>query len=312
MKNPVTHGLHHITAMSGEPHETRKFYTDILGLRMVKKSVNQDSPDTYHLFFADADGNPGTDITFFPWPSLPQARDGYGIVSETAFAVPTGSLNFWKERLEANDIEIYESGKRFGEDTIRFFDYHGMQVAITETENPRDTAIWKDSSVPAEHQLRGFHTARLQLYDTQPTDFLLTRYMGFTKVEEEDGWIRYESGKGGSGTLIDIKAFPDWQPARGGKGGVHHVAFRTKDRDVSEALRNEVKKAGLNPSPVIDRFWFESVYFREPNGVLFELATDGPGFDRDEDPAHLGEKLILPPWLETQRAEIEANLPDID
>lgn len=311
MNTPLVLGIHHITAFAGDPGRNVRFYTQVLGLRLVKKSVNQDAPDVYHLFFADAEGNPGTDLTFFPWPNMSRVKEGYGLVSETSFAIPVGSVDYWKERLASNAIELDADETRFGERVLAFRDPDGLRLTLTATAEPRVVAIWAKSPVPAEHQLRGFHTLRLTLHTQDPTEQLLTRIMGFRQVAVDGDWSRFESGEGGSSTYVDIAAFPELPAGRWGSGGVHHVAWRMKDVESELALRETIAKAGLHPSPKIDRFWFESVYFREPNGVVFELATDGPGFDRDEDMEHLGEALILPPWLEPRRAEIEAALPPI-
>lgn len=311
MNTPVVHGIHHITAFAGDPGRNVRFYTQVLGLRLVKKSVNQDAPDVYHLFFADAHGTPGTDLTFFPWKGMTQVKEGHGLVSETSFAIPATSLAYWKNRLIANGVTMDAEETRFGESVLAFRDPDGLRLTLTATPNTRDIVIWERSDVPAEHQLRGFQTLRLTLHTQEPTEQLLTQIMGFKKVATEGRWTRFESGIGGSGTFVDIGAFPELPLGRWGSGGVHHVAWRLTDVAEELALREKIQRVGLQPSPKIDRFWFESVYFREPNGIVFELATDGPGFDRDEDMDHLGEELILPPWLEPQRAEIEAALPPI-
>lgn len=312
MEQSFVHGIHHITAFSGDVNENLYFYTKVLGLRLVKKSVNQDSPDIYHLFFADAHGSPGTDLTFFPFPNIAKAKDGYGIASEVTFAVPSGSLEYWMDRLESFNVQSIESVTRFGGQVLSFRDPHGLGLALAELNNEKpEIVLWEKSDVPGEMQIRGFHSVRMKLHTAEPTIQLMTQLMGFREVGEDDGWLRFESGEGGSGTYADIKAFPELPQGRWGYGGIHHIAWRTKDRDLELALRKKVAAFGLQPSPLIDRFWFESVYFQEPNGVLFELATDGPGFERDEDLEHLGEQLILPPWLESKRTQIEAALPKI-
>lgn len=309
--NSFVHGLHHITAFSGDVHENLDFYTRILGLRLVKKSVNQDAPDIYHLFFADAHGSPGTDLTFFPFPNISAEKDGYGLASEVTFAIPITSFGYWESRLLENNIE-YTIEKRFDGDVLVFRDPHGLRLALAAiNEDKPEIVIWEKSTVPAEHQLRGFHTVRLKVHTLSPTEFVLTNLMGFRIVKDDGKWVRFESGAGGSGTFVDVAAFPEEPQGRWGAGGIHHVAFRTENRELELQLRSKVASHGLQPSQIIDRFWFESVYFREPNGILFELATDGPGFERDEDLEHLGEELILPPWLEPKRKEIEAALPVI-
>lgn len=305
---PGVHGLHHVTCIAGDAQENLDFYTRVMGLRLVKKSINQDAPDTYHLFFADAAGSPGTDLTFFPWPGMGPGRPGHGLSNEVSFAVAKGSLDWWKVWLKDHGVVVMAVEMRFGERTIPFADPHGLAMALVEVDAPRTTVAWEKSSVPAQHQLRGFHAVRTWERDIEPTVKLLTGPMGLTKVGEEGGWHRF-GVKGGSGTLIELKAFPDEQRGSWGVGSIHHVAWRVTDNAHEVAVREAVRRHGINTTEQIDRFWFTSVYFKEPGGALFELATDGPGFGRDEDPAHLGEKLVLPPWFEPKRAEIEAGLP---
>lgn len=311
MKTTV-HGIHHLTAIAGDARENLDFYANTLGLRLVKKSVNQDAPDTYHLFFADAAGTPGTDITFFPWAEMRPGKLGTGLIIEVPLAVPTGSLGFWQQRFDLLGVSHGSIEERFGEKTLPFSDPHGLPLALVETGDPREFVPWPQSAVPAEHQVRGLHSVRLWLHDVSRTAALLTDHMGFSPVGTEAGWSRFQVDGGGSGTLIELRAAPERGRGHWGTGAVHHVAWRMHDSDEQMALREAIAGAGLQPTEPIDRFWFKSVYFREPGGVLFELATDGPGFDRDEAPEHLGEKLILPPWLEAQRDEIEAALPKLE
>jgi glyoxalase family protein len=303
------HGIHHVTAIAGDAQENLDFYVGVLGLRLVKKSVNQDDPGTYHLFYADGVGTPGTDLTFFPWPRMAPARLGTGLVVEVPFAIPEGSLTYWQERFDGMDVSYGEIESRFGERTLPFVDPHGLHLSLVETSDEREWVPWDDSPVPVEHQLRGMHSARLWVRSLTPSERLLTEYMGFKLIGNEGGWHRYGTDDGGSGTLVELKELPDRPAGRWGTGGVHHIAWRVRDDEEEIAVRRRIQEAGLNPTDQIDRFWFKSVYFREPGNVLYELATDGPGFDRDEDMAHLGEQLILPPWLEPHREQIEAALP---
>lgn len=305
------HGLHHVTAIAGDPQANLDFYSGVMGLRLVKKSVNQDVPDTYHLFYADAVGTPGTDLTFFPWPDMEPARLGVGFTVEVLFAVRKGSLPYWQDRLKKKDVSFDKIETRFGEQRLPFRDPHGLRLGLVESASERPCVPWADSPVPIEHQLRGMHSVRLWERDRLPTETLLTHVMGFKLLGTEDGWYRYGIGQGESGQLIEIKEMPDERLGRWGTGGVHHVAWRVQDDSEQMAVRGQVQAVGLSPTEQIDRFWFRSVYFREPGGALFELATDGPGFARDEDQAHLGERLILPPWLEPHRNEIEAALPPL-
>jgi glyoxalase family protein len=308
---PAVHGIHHVTVISGDAQENLDFYTGPLGMRLVKKSINQDSPGTYHLFYADGAGTPGTDLTFFPWPDLPRARPGAGQVVEVPLAVPVGSLEYWQERLAAHDVPTDPVETRFGERTLPFEDPHGLRLALVETDDEREFVPWDKSPVPAEYQIRGMHSARILQRDLGPTEALLTGPMGFEKLGEDGGWHRYGTDGGGSGRIVELRADPDAGRGSGGAGGIHHVAWRVRDDEEELAVRRAVEQFGLGPTPPIDRFWFKSVYFREPGGSLFELATDGPGFARDEDPERLGEALILPPWLESKRAQIEAALPPL-
>ena len=305
------HGIHHVTCIAGNAQENLDFYVTLLGMRLVKKSVNQDDPGTYHLFFADRVGTPGTDFTFFPWPQMEPGRLGIGLTVETSFAVSPGSLEYWQERLDQHRVEHGAPESRFGEMTLPVKDPHGLQLALVETSDERQFVAWENSPVPAEHQLRGMHAVRLWERQLEPTETVLTELMGFGHLGSEDGWQRYGVEGGGSGQLIEVKELPDERRGLWGTGAVHHVAWRVKDSEEQMRLREFLLKAGLRPTQQIDRFWFKSVYYKEPGGVLFELATDGPGFDRDEDMEHLGEQLILPPWLEVERSQIEAALPPL-
>lgn len=308
MTKPRVHGLHHVTCIAGDPQENVDFYTKTLGMRLVKKSINQDAPDTYHLFYADAAGSPGTDLTFFPWPDARPGRPGTGLTNEVMLAIPVGTLGWWCRRLDERKVQRGEETVRFGEKTLPFTDPHGLELALVETSHDRHFTPWERSPVPADRQIRGFHAVRLWARDPAPTTRLLTETMGLSPVAREEGWERFGLDGGKSGTLIDVKAFPEVGRGMWGLGSVHHVAWRVTDPEEEMAVRGAVERSGLHPTPQIDRFWFKSVYFKEPGGALFELATDGPGFGIDEDPAHLGETLVLPPWYEPQRKAIEAGL----
>ncbi|HVE78146.1 MAG TPA: ring-cleaving dioxygenase [Gemmatimonadaceae bacterium] len=304
-------GLHHVTAIAADAQENLDFYTGVLGMRLVKKSVNQDAPGTYHLFYADAEGNPGTDLTFFPWPEMPAARAGTGLTTEVALAVPTGSLAFWSERLTRHGVAAGAVEWRRGGRVLTLTDPHGLPLALAETGDPREFAPWARSPVPAERQVMGLHGVRLWERELAPTARLLTEVLGFTAFGAEAGWHRFGVGRGASGEYVEIREMP--QTARGawGTGGIHHVAWRVPDVAAEMAVQDRLATARRRPTEVIDRFWFQSVYFLEPGGVLFELATDGPGFTADEEPAALGERLVLPPWLEEHREEIESGLPPL-
>lgn len=309
---PPVHGLHHVTCIAGDPQRNVDFYVGVLGMRLVKRSVNQDAPDAYHLFYADGAGTPGTDLTFFPWPAMGPSRPGAGLAVEVALAVPSASLGYWRDRLTAVGLEVAPAEARFGETALPFRDPDGLRLALVACDEVRPFVPWADSPVPAAHQVRGLHAVRLWVRDRDATAAALTTLLGFAPRGDDGDWRRYAAGRGGSGTYMDVRATPDERRGTWGVGGIHHVAWRVDDVAAGLVLRRIVDEAGLRPSPQIDRFWFASVYFKEPGGALFELATDGPGFDRDEDPAHLGERLILPPWLEPHREAIAAALPPLD
>jgi len=305
------HGVHHVTAIAADPQENLDFWVGALGLRLVKRSVNQDAPDTYHLFYADGGGTPGTDVTFFPWPSMHPARDGAGQAREVALAVPVGSLEWWEERLSGAGVDAGPAETRFGETLLPFRDPHGLSLALVETDDERAWVPWEGSPVGAERQIRGVHAVRMAVRELGPTGALLEEVLGFEPVDEEDGWRRFAAGGGGSGRWLDVVERPGEPHGGWGTGAVHHVAWRVADDREQADLRERLLEAGHEPTPVIDRFWFRSVYFREPGGVLFELATAGPGFERDEPREALGGRLILPPWLEEKRDRIEAVLPPL-
>jgi glyoxalase family protein len=308
--SPGVHGLHHITAIAGPAQENLDFYSGVLGMRLVKKSVNQDDPKTYHLFYADEEGHPGTDLTFFPWSEMAPPRRGHGLAVEVSLEVPSSSLGFWGERLAGYGFQAAAVESRFGESTLSVTDPHGLSIALVEAREPRrNFAAWSGSTVPAERQIRGLHGARLWERDPAATARFLMETLGFRKLAEEGPWIRY--GFEGDVGIVDVRESPEARRGAWGVGSVHHLAWRVTDDEHQAVVRTAVEVAGARPTPVIDRFWFRSVYFLEPGGVLFELATDGPGFTVDEDPAHLGETLVLPPWLEPSRAKIEAGLPPL-
>ena len=309
--NTIT-GIHHITCIAGDPQENVAFYTGALGMRLVKKSVNQDVPDTYHLFYADGEAHPGADLTFFPWPKLPPVQKGVGLAVEVALAIPEGSLDYWADRLALSAVAVGEREVRQREQTLRLTDPHGLELALVETADAREFTPWARSPVPAEYQIRGLHSARLWERDVAHTAGFLVETLGFKLIGEENGWHRYGLGDGGSGRHLDLRAVPNETRGSWGTGGVHHVAWRVPDDATELEVRSRLLTAGRRPTEVIDRFWFKSVYFLEPGGVLFEIATDGPGFTIDEDLATLGEHLVLPPWLEQHRKEIEEVLPPIE
>jgi len=301
-------GLHHVTAIAGDAQENLDFYAGVLGMRLVKKSVNQDVPDTYHLFYADGAGHPGTDLTFFPWPEMAPGRNGVGLAVEVALAVPSGSLGYWTDRLGKSGATLGQVTTRFGERVLPLADHHGLQLALVETGDPREFAPWAEGPVPAAYQVRGLHGVRLRERSLAATAGFLVEGMGFKEIGTEAGWHRFVAEGGGSGRIVDVEELPGDKRGTWGPGAVHHVAYRVADDRTELEARDQVRAAGAVPTEVIDRFWFKSVYFREPGGVLFEIATDGPGFAVDEAPTELGSHLVLPPWLEPARAQIEREL----
>jgi glyoxalase family protein len=305
-------GIHHITCIAGDAQENLDFYAGVLGMRLVKKSVNQDSPETYHLFYADGDAHPGTDLTFFPWPGMPRGRDGTGLAAEISLAIPRGSLEYWQARLHTNRVAVEEIEMRRDARALPFTDPHGLRLALVETTDDREFTPWEKSSVPAAKQIVGLHSVRLNERDLRLCEKFLIETLGFAQRGEADGWHRYGIAGGGSGAHLEIRELPDTPRGQWGVGSMHHVAWRVPDDATELKVREKVALAHRRPTEVIDRFWFKSVYFLEPGGVLFELATDGPGFAVDEDKEALGEKLVLPPWLETHRGEIEKVLPRLE
>jgi glyoxalase family protein len=305
-------GIHHVTAVAGDPRENLEFYSGVLGMRLVKRSVNQDEPGTYHLFYADAEGRPGTDLTFFPVPNSIPGRIGIGLGVEIALAVPVDGIDYWESRLKEHRINVRQRETRRGEVALPFIDPHGQPMALVATAEPREFTPWSRSPVPAARQVLGLHGVRGWERDVPTSAEFLMGVLGFQDHGEADGWHRYGVLGGGSGKHIELQAHPESSRGSWGRGTMHHVAWRVADDDRQLAVRERIERAHRRPTEVIDRFWFKSVYFLEPGGVLFELATDGPGFAVDEDPDSLGQHLVLPPWLEPHRSEIEGLLPKLD
>lgn len=307
---PSTPGLHHVTAIAGDPSRNAEFYVETLGLRLVKQTVNHDDKYTYHLYYGDHEGTPGTNITFFPWPQGRRGKPGAGQARGTAYRIPPGSLDYWRERLESRDV-VVDRETRFGEEVLGFTDPDGNRIELAAAEGEDLTSAWSDAPVPPEHRLRGFHSVSLQVREAGPTEKVLTDIMGYTHAATEGGRRRYRSGEGGPGSIVDLVE-TDAAPGRVGVGSVHHVAYKSRDLDEQEEWREALMDYGLRPTGVIDRVYFRSVYVREPGGVLFEFATVGPGFTVDEDVEELGTHLVLPDWLEDERSEIEAHLPQFN
>ena len=306
---PQTTGIHHVTAISGGPQRNVDFYAGTLGLRLVKKTVNFDDPETYHLYYGDGAGSPGTIMTFFPWANAPGGRIGAGQLVVSSFSIPTASLGYWTERLVEKGVRFERPRDRFGDTVLSFEDPDRLRIELVTAEDARPGRA--GGPVQEVHSIRGFHHVALAVETTDRTAALLTDTLGFRRVDEAEGRIRLSAVEGGPGDLVDVVNASGFPRGSMGVGTVHHVAFRVPDEEAQLALREEVAAIGYNVTPVLDRNYFRSIYFREPGGVLFEIATDPPGFAVDEDYEHLGEALKLPPWLEPRRGRLEEVLPPL-
>ncbi len=303
-------GIHHVTAIASDPQANVDFYTEVLGIRLVKLTVNFDDPHSYHLYYGDGAGTPGTILTFFAWPGAPRGWRGTGQLTATAFSVPNGSLGYWKERLRKNGVSLEATSKRFGEEAIPFYDPDGLRLELVA--NPKDDrGGWKHGPVPREFAVRGFHGVTLSEEGYEQTASLLTDTLGFRLVGQEVDRFRYRATGGGPASVVDIMCQPGTRRGEVSVGTVHHVAWRTPNDEYQKAWREELVKLRLNVTPVIDRKYFHSIYFREPGGVLFEIATDPPGFTVDEPVEKLGGALMLPSWLEPLRTHIQEELPPV-
>ncbi|WP_410512758.1 ring-cleaving dioxygenase [Paenibacillus sp. BR2-3] len=300
-------GIHHITAFVGDAQRNADFYAGILGLRLVKKTINFDAPEVYHLYFGNESGAPGTIITFFPWSTGRKGRIGGGQVGVTTYAVPVGSLEFWEQRLAGYRIAVTKVN-RISEAYLSFADYDGLRVELVEREEG-PLSQWSFAGVPVQHAIKGFGGAVLYSTDPLKTADTLSRTLGMERIAEGDGYIRYRT-TADLGNIIDLKAAAVPQGS-GGTGTVHHIAWRAKDDSEQLEWGRRVQSHGYQPTPVQDRQYFNAIYFREEGGILFEIATDPPGFARDEAPDALGQKLMLPSWFEPHRAAIEENLSPI-
>ena len=303
-------GVHHITALAGDAQSNADFYVNKLGMRLVKKSVNQDDPGTYHLFYGNAEATPGSGLTFFPWPMARQGKPGLGEAVKVALAVPSGSKEYWAERFGEEGIDFDGPYDRFGQQAIGFKDPDLMALELVFDKRVDSMPGYEHCTVPAEYGIRGFRGTTMKLNQRGPTADVLNSLFGFEETENSGNRWHYTTDAKIGGSVIIEEG--ESTPSANGRGIIHHVAFRAEDDDELESLRGKVIGMELNPSQVIDRHWFHSVYFRSPGGVLFEIATDGPGYDVDEDPDKLGQKLILPPWLESKREMIEKRLPKIE
>lgn len=299
-------GLHHVTSMAADAKENNQFFTSILGLRRVKKTVNFDAPDVYHLYYGDEVGTPGSVMTYFPFGKMPKGKRGVGEVGVTEFAVPKGALGFWRERLASNGVTGLSGSSFLGEDRLEFDGPDGDSFALVEAD-PEGRAAWTGNGVGNAEGILGFHGARFRLRDADATGELLT-FMGYERDEKDGNVTRYRIQDGNAARTIDLEAIPVGKQATQGAGSVHHIAFAVEDRAAQLEVRKALVDTGYQVTPVIDRDYFWAIYFRTPGGVLFEVATNEPGFDRDEDTAHLGEALMLPERYQPYRDQIERNL----
>ncbi|MGD0539993.1 MAG: ring-cleaving dioxygenase [Tepidisphaeraceae bacterium] len=303
-------GIHHVTAITADAQKNIDFYCGVLGLRLVKLTVNFDDPGSYHLYYGDELGRPGTIMTFFAWPGAHRGRIGPPQLTATAFAVPSSALDYWSRRLGEKGVET-QAADRFGERALGFADPDGMPLEIVGSPKPNGQP-WASGPIPAEQAIRGFHGITVSEEGYENTAKLLTDVMGFKAGGSEQNRFRYRAAAGdGFASTVDLLCVPDGRHGAMGAGVVHHVAFRTKDDAQQLAWHEELAAKGFNVSPVMDRVYFHSIYYREPGGVLFEIATDHPGFTVDEPADKLGHKLMLPPWLEPHRAEIERVVPPV-
>ena len=321
-------GIHHVTAITSNPQKNIDFYTGDLGLRLVKLTVNQDDPTAYHLYFGDELGRPGTILTFFHWPNIPRGRPGTSQVIATSFLIPENSINHWIDRFKSRQIEYNGPYKRFNdEQVITFHDPDGLELELVAHTSAKDrnVNVWKEGPIPVDDAIRGFYSVTLSEEGYERTASVLTDELGFIPTLQDGSRFRYEipstassstnldteQGGVGGAKVVDVLCLPYTQQGIIGIGSVHHVAFRTPTDEQQLVLRRNIVKARLNATPVIDRFYFHSVYFREPGGVLFEIATNPPGFAVDERLDALGTRLVLPPWLESMRSDLETILPPV-
>ena len=306
-------GIHHLTAISADAPGNLRFYSGVLGMRLVKKTVNQDDVSAYHLFYADGEARPGTDLTFFDWPTSPEQRGTHSIV-RTALRVNGASLPWWEERLNREAVRHRDIATIDGRATLEFEDAEGQRLALVDDGGQGDVRPWANSPVPAEHQIRGLGPITLSVPSLRSTDAILTSVMDLRKVRDyphpqtKDTVHVYQMGEGGPAAELHVAVQPGLPVAEQGAGAVHHVAFRTPDDEQYDAWAERLQTLRIPNSGKVDRYYFRSLYFREPNGILFEIATDGPGFATDEPMEQLGEKLSLPPFLEAKRVQIEAGL----
>ena len=323
--NKGVFGIHHVTAITSDPQRNIDFYTNNLGLHFVKLTVNQDDPTSYHLYYGDESGRPGTILTFFHWPNIPRGHRGTSEVAAISFLIPKNSIDYWLDRFKNQKVDYEGPSKRFGDSeeviTLHDPDGLGLELVAHESAIDRTVNVWKEGPVPIEYAIRGFYSVTLSEEGYERTSSVLTDELGFIPTRHEGSRFRYEiptsalsstiNQEGGGAKIVDVLCLPYTQQAVIGIGSVHHVAWRTPTDELQKVLRRNIIRAGLNATPVIDRFYFHSVYFREPGGILFEIATNPPGFMVDEKADELGTHLVLPPWLEPMRKDLLKILPSV-
>lgn len=309
--NPITpHGLHHVTAVATDPQRNIDFYTTVLGLRLVKQTVNFDRPELYHLYYGDEAGLPSTLLTFFPWPEAPDGKQGTGLATATAFSIPPESLGWWQQHLAGLKVDADAPVRRTDEEVIAFRDPDGLVIELVAAEGDSRSGWDGAAGIPAEHAVRGLHAITVTEASLEPTAELLAGMLGMTLGDESGGRARFTMSGDNPGTVVDVAAGAGDKGLQAG-GTVHHVAFRAPDRETQAVWREQLIESGAEVTEILDRQYFTSIYFREPGGVLFEIATDQPGFTVDEPLLELGRKLKLPPWLEPNREQIENTLPSL-
>ena len=304
------HGIHHVTAIASDPQRNVDFYTKVLGLRLVKQTVNFDAPNVWHLYYGDELGRPASIMTFFPWPGVAKGREGAGLTTATSFSIPPESMGFWQQRSKELGIEYEAPISRGDAEVLTLFDYDGMRLELVATQGDQRSGWDGVGDIPQEHAVRGLHAVTLSEQSIDPTAGMLTNLLGMELGSESSSSAKFKMGPGGSGAMVDVVGGVRDRGLQAG-GTVHHVAFSAPDLPTMELWQQELLSRGVQVTQILDRQYFKSIYFREPGGVLFEIATDDPGFAIDEPLLELGRKLKLPPWLEPSREQISASLPSI-
>jgi len=304
------HGIHHVTAIASDPQRNVDFYTRVLGLRLVKQTVNFDAPNVWHLYYGDAEGKPSSILTFFPWPGVVRGKEGAGLTTATSFSVPPESIGFWHQRSLELGLEAHAPEQRGESEVLTLFDYDGMRLELVATEGDERSGWDGVADIPAEHAVRGLHSVTLTERSIDPTAGMLTNLLGMELSAESNSSAKFSMGSGASGARVQVDGGAQERGLQAG-GTVHHVAFSARDLPTLEIWQQELLSRGVQVTQIMDRQYFKSIYFREPGGVLFEIATDDPGFATDEPLLELGRKLRLPPWLEPSREQIQQSLPPI-